>query len=59
MLQCVCGAVLVSNGDDWVCPYEGDKNYHEKTPVRIPDKRTTTIDGQMRLRGRKPGKLVS
>jgi hypothetical protein len=58
MLTCSCGAVLVSNGVDWVCPYSGDKNYHEKLPETIADKRVTTMCGQERLKGKKPGRLV-
>jgi len=58
MLTCVCGSVLISNGEDWLCPYENDQNYHPKKPIRIPDKRMTTITGIAFNKGRTPGQLI-
>lgn len=57
MLTCSCGSVLVSDGKVWRCPWMYDENYHAKPPETIPDKRTTTQDGQSFLKSRVPGRV--
>lgn len=57
MLTCSCGSVLVSNGREWLCVYRHDKNYHAKPPETIPDKRTTTLEGQSFIKSRVPGRV--
>lgn len=38
-MNCICGCLLVSDGDSWVCPLRDDPNYFHDSPS--PDKRVT------------------